>query len=116
MNWKPDVASFLAQTIDQLTRFISARACNPFNRLLACLDICPVMIVHGKLDQEVSISHGVQLHKAVPQEFQRDPWWVPDRGHNDITDGPGKLAEYIRKVRMFLQSIQDDEVQQRNAP
>jgi fermentation-respiration switch protein FrsA (DUF1100 family) len=80
---------------------------------LACLDIypnidrikkakCPVMVIHGRLDQEVDISHGVELHKAVAPGLRREPWWVPDRGHNDITDGAGKLAEYIRRIRGFL--------------
>jgi len=66
------------------------------------------MIIHGRLDQEVDISHGVQMHRAVPLELQREPWWVPDRGHNDITEGPGKLAEYIRRLRFFLNSLDDD--------
>ena len=85
-------------------------------RLLGCLDIypnidrikhvnCPVMILHGRLDQEVDISHGRDLYRATPEEFQRDPWWVPDRGHNDITDGSGKLAEYIRRLRAYLTSL-----------
>ena len=66
---------------------------------------CPVMIIHGVLDEEVDISHGQELHRAVPSNFQRDPWWVSDRGHNDITDGPGKLAEYVRRIRGFLSSL-----------
>ena len=66
---------------------------------------CPVMVIHGCLDQEVDISHGKQMHDAVPSEFQRDPWWVPDRGHNDITEGRGKLAEYIQRLRSFVQSL-----------
>ena len=81
--------------------------------LLACLDIypnidrikkasCPVMIIHGRLDQEVDISHGVDLQKAVPPQYRREPWWVTDRGHNDVTEGSGKLAEYIRRIRSFL--------------
>lgn len=85
-------------------------------RLLACLDIypnidrikkarCPVMVIHGQLDQEVDISHGLEMHRAVPQEWQREPWWVPDRGHNDITEGRGKLAEYVRRLRFFLNSL-----------
>lgn len=63
------------------------------------------MIIHGKLDEEVNVSHGVSLHQAVPDEFKRDPWWVTDRGHNDITEGPGKLAAYIEKLRGFLGSL-----------
>jgi abhydrolase domain-containing protein 17 len=83
---------------------------------LACLDIypninrikkvsCPVMVIHGRLDQEVDSAHGYELHNAVPALYQRDPWWVPDRGHNDITDGPGKLGEYVRRLRAFLVSL-----------
>jgi abhydrolase domain-containing protein 17 len=83
---------------------------------LACLDIypnidrikkvkCPVMVIHGCLDQEVDVSHGQELFRAVPEPYQREPWWVADRGHNDITDGPGKLADYIRRLRRFVQSL-----------
>ncbi|CAB9504427.1 Protein ABHD17C [Seminavis robusta] len=88
------------------------------SRLLACLDIypnidrikktkCPVMVIHGRLDEEVEVGHGVSLHQAVPEHLQREPWWVSDRGHNDITEGPGKLAEYIRRLRNFLMSLDD---------
>ena len=88
------------------------------SRLLACLDIypnidrianvdCPVMIIHGRLDQEVEIAHGQDLHAAVPPDHKREPWWVSDRGHNDITEGPGKLAEYIRRLRRFLMGLDE---------
>mmetsp|Transcript_19548 Transcript_19548/g.27109 ORF Transcript_19548/g.27109 Transcript_19548/m.27109 type:complete len:414 (-) Transcript_19548:118-1359(-) len=88
------------------------------SRALACLDIypninriknvnCPTMVIHGRLDEEVSVSHGVAMHNAVPEHLQRDPWWVPDRGHNDITEGPGKMAEYIRRLRAFLTSLDE---------
>jgi fermentation-respiration switch protein FrsA (DUF1100 family) len=86
------------------------------HRALACLDIfpnidrirkvkCPVMLIHGRLDEEVDISHGVAMHQAVPNHLKRDPWWVPDRGHNDITEGPGKLAEYVGRLRNFLSTL-----------
>jgi abhydrolase domain-containing protein 17 len=87
-------------------------------RALACLDIypnidrirkvkCPVMVIHGRLDEEVDISHGVTMHQAVPSHYKRDPWWVSDRGHNDITEGPGKLAEYVGRLRTFMSSLDD---------
>ena len=63
------------------------------------------MLIHGKLDEEVHFSHGMSLYKAVPDHLKRTPWWVPDRGHNDITEGPGKLTEYIGKLREFLESL-----------
>ena len=64
------------------------------------------MVIHGKLDQEVDFSHGLDLYRAVPSDLRREPWWVPDRGHNDITDGTGKLGEYIRRIRTFLTSLE----------
>ena len=87
-------------------------------RALACLDIypnidrirkvkCPVMVIHGRNDEEVDISHGVALHQAVPNHLKRDPWWVENRGHNDITEGPGKLAEYIGKLRCFFVTLEE---------
>mmetsp|Transcript_7186 Transcript_7186/g.10294 ORF Transcript_7186/g.10294 Transcript_7186/m.10294 type:complete len:408 (+) Transcript_7186:482-1705(+) len=86
------------------------------SRLLSCLDIfpnierikkvkCPVMVIHGILDEEVDISHGYNMHEAVPDDLKRDPWWVPDRGHNDITEGRARLVEYIAKLRKFLSSV-----------
>ena len=63
------------------------------------------MIIHGRLDEEVDVAHGVAMHQAVPDDLKREPWWVPDRGHNDITDGPGKLSEYIQRLRRFLTSL-----------
>lgn len=100
-----------------LIRFVNIQYERSFSaRALACLDIypnierikkvkCPVMVIHGRLDEEVEVGHGVSLHQAVPEQFQREPWWVSDRGHNDITEGPGKLAEYIRRLRTFLLSL-----------
>mmetsp|Transcript_22394 Transcript_22394/g.27437 ORF Transcript_22394/g.27437 Transcript_22394/m.27437 type:complete len:407 (-) Transcript_22394:1043-2263(-) len=86
------------------------------SRALACLDIfpninritnvkCPVMIIHGVLDEEVHISHGRALHDAVPENQKRNPWWVSDRGHNDITEGRVKLIEYIQRLKGFFESL-----------
>lgn len=33
---------------------------------------------------EVNISHGKRLQELVPKKLQTKPWWVPNRGHNDI--------------------------------
>jgi len=88
------------------------------SRLLSCLDIypnidriqhvsCPVWVIHGRLDQEVPIEHGRDLYDNCDNPFE--PWWVPDRGHNDITEGAGKLAEYMRRFRRFLETCQAKE-------
>jgi len=65
------------------------------NRLMGCFDIfpnvdrivdvaAPVFIIHGEQDMEVDVAHGKALHKLVPDQYKRSPWWVPERGHNDI--------------------------------
>lgn len=87
------------------------------SRALACLDIfpnidrikkvkCPVFIIHGKRDSEVPFEHGAALQMAVPEECRRDPWWVPEKGHNDIVDGPG-IVEYIQRLNRFVRSLDD---------
>ena len=87
------------------------------SRALACLDIfpnidrikkvkCPVFIIHGQKDQEVAFEHGLCLQAAVPEDCQRDPWWIPDKGHNDITDGPG-IVEYLERLNRFVRSLDE---------
>jgi pimeloyl-ACP methyl ester carboxylesterase len=89
------------------------------NRALACLDIfpnltrikkvnCPVFIIHGMLDEEVAFIHGKTLQDAVPDDCKRTPWWVKDRGHNDITDGRVKVLEYIQKLKVYFESLDQD--------
>lgn len=38
-------------------------------------------------DPQVPWEHGKGIHEAVPEAMRRRPWWVPDRGHNDICEG-----------------------------
>jgi len=86
------------------------------SRALSCLDIypnidrmkkvhCPVMVIHGVMDEEVDISHGQALHDAVRGDLKREPWWVPDRGHNNLTDGRIKQMEYISRLKSYLKSL-----------
>lgn len=113
---------YLAKQIDGLggmvlhSPFMSGMRVLTPSRALACLDIypninrvrkskCPVMVIHGRLDEEVPITQGMGMYEATPDHLKRDPWWVPDRGHNDITEGPGKLAEYVGRLRTFLASL-----------
>lgn len=88
------------------------------SRALACLDIfpninrikkvkCPVMIIHGQQDEEVGMAHGVALHEAVPDQYKREPWWVADRGHNDICEGSTKMQEYLRRLGVFLDGLNE---------
>jgi len=81
------------------------------SRLLACCDIfpnidrikrvrCPVLIIHGLEDEEVPVGHGRGLYEAVPVQYKRDPWWVAQRGHNNVLDG--NEVEYITRLATFL--------------
>lgn len=90
------------------------------SRALACLDIfpnidrikrvrCPVMVIHGMQDEEVDHTHGLALHNAVPKQYQRDPWWVPDRGHNDICEGSRHMSEYVQRIKTFLEALHVNE-------
>lgn len=88
------------------------------SRALACLDIypnidrikhvkVPVMIIHGLQDEEVDASHGHALYNAVPAQYRAEPWWVSDRGHNDICEGKGRMTEYVKRLRNYLASLED---------
>ncbi|KAL7445690.1 hypothetical protein ACHAXH_009089 [Discostella pseudostelligera] len=85
------------------------------SRALACLDIfpnidriakvqCPVFIIHGKKDQEVAFEHGLALQAAVPEEYKTDPWWVSNKGHNDVVDG-NNIVDYIQRLNRFVRHL-----------
>ena len=88
------------------------------SRALWCFDIfpnidwiqkvrCRVMVLHGLEDREVGVHHGQQLHAAVPPEWRSEPWWVHDRGHNDLLQG--NEGEYFRRVKAFLDDIEQSQ-------
>ena len=91
------------------------------SRLMACFDIypnidrirkvkAPVFVIHGEEDEEVGFNHGVEMHAAVPKQYQTEPWWVANRGHNDILRGNEK--EFFRRMGSFLDAVE----KQRMAP
>lgn len=84
------------------------------DRFLWCCDIypninriefvsSPVMIIHGEKDVEVKLSHGKLLQNAVPNKHRAKPWWVSDRGHNDLL--VDNEDEFILRVREFLLNV-----------
>lgn len=81
------------------------------NRCLACCDIypnldfiktatAPVFILHGDADKEVSVSHGLGLQEKVPEAHRTRPWWVRDRGHNDVLRD--NEEEFFTRMMAFL--------------
>ena len=59
------------------------------------------------VDEEVGPHHGLGLYDAIKKESRFPPWWIPDRGHNDICEGRGRMSEYIRKLKQFLASLDE---------
>lgn len=112
------------------------------SRVLGCLDIfpnidrikkasCKVFIIHGQKDKEVPIEHGLSLQAAVRDDCKSDPWWVPDKGHNDIVEGPNIVQvgssssspvslvssspsltvflQYINRLNQFMRLLRDED-------
>ena len=87
------------------------------SRLLGCFDPfvnidriknvqCPVFIIHGTDDEEVPYHHGKGLYDALPDEYARTPWWVPNRGHNDVL--VNNETEFFFRLREFVSSLSED--------
>ena len=66
-----------------------------------------MFVIHGVADEEVHWSHGLGLYEALMPENKSDPWWVPDRGHNDICEDPSSRAEYYERMRGFLKQLEE---------
>jgi hypothetical protein len=56
-----------------------------FYRLTKFLYI--VFVIHGEEDREVNASHGRVLYEKCPGQYKYTPWFVPERGHNDVCFG-----------------------------
>eukprot|EP01069_Polyplicarium_translucidae_P003430 Polyplicarium_translucidae@DN2306_c0_g1_i5.p2 len=62
---------------------------------------CPLFVIHGEADAEVSVLHGKALHEAAPNATHS--WFVKDAGHNNI-----ELlwrGTYFAKLREFISSL-----------
>ena len=55
----------------------------------------------------LGILFSVALQAAVPEDCKTEPWWVPDKGHNDIVDGP-RVVEYIQRLNRFMRSLDEE--------
>lgn len=90
-----------------------------------------VFIIHGEDDREVTVSHGRSLYEKCPEQYKYPPWFVPERGHNDICLGFSHVycvftliddvlfflnfifnysridneTQYIKKLKAFLQYV-----------
>jgi fermentation-respiration switch protein FrsA (DUF1100 family) len=62
---------------------------------------CPLFVIHGTLDNVISIRHGRKLFAAYtgPKRY----WWVEGAGHNDLFEIA--QAEYLKKLQEFARSL-----------
>ena len=63
---------------------------------------CPVFLIHGTNDKQLSIRHSEWLGEKV--HFAWPPWWVKGAGHNDIEVLFRK--EYLDKIKEYLYNCQ----------
>jgi len=78
-------------------------ACDIFPNIDRIANVkCPVFIIHGLEDLEVPVNHGKTLYDTVPDKFKYQPWYVPNRGHNNVIIGNER--EYFRRLTDFLQN------------
>eukprot|EP00045_Choanoeca_perplexa_P003926 m.34394 g.34394 ORF g.34394 m.34394 type:complete len:348 (+) comp12299_c0_seq1:57-1100(+) len=74
--------------------------CDPFPNIKKVSSIeQPTLIIHGKEDEVIALSHGVMLHEACPGSEQ--PVWVAGAGHNDVE----MYAAYGDKLSDFLDTL-----------
>jgi abhydrolase domain-containing protein 17 len=70
---------FLTVSIDKVERIMS-----------------PVLIIHGKDDEVIDISHGRAIYERCPRPVE--PLWVEGAGHNDVEH----FDEYIDRLLLFI--------------
>lgn len=59
---------------------------------------CPVMVIHGEMDDLIPVGEGMDLYQAAPG--RKEIYLVPGAGHNDVSMVAG--AEYVRRISFFL--------------
>jgi hypothetical protein len=63
---------------------------------------CPVLVMHGKVDEVIPFSHGQQLFAAAPNP--KLSFWTDGASHNDLMWVAG--AQYAATLRNFAQLLQ----------
>lgn len=61
---------------------------------------CPVLVIHGTIDEIVDFSHGKRLWELAKEKY--DPLWVKGGGHCNLETFP----EYIKHLRKFVNAME----------
>jgi fermentation-respiration switch protein FrsA (DUF1100 family) len=59
---------------------------------------CPVMVIHGDMDELIPVGEGMDLYNAAPEP--KELYLVPGAGHNDVSIVAGPA--YARRIADFL--------------
>ena len=84
------------------------------NRCLCCCDIypnidracnvtSPVFVIHGDRDMEVPVNHGISLQDRVPFQYRTEPYFVPNKGHNDIL--MGNEDAFFQRLNKYFDTV-----------
>ena len=60
----------------------------------------PVLVIHGKNDEVIDISHGRAIYERCPRAV--DPLWVDGAGHNDVEHFDKYVDRLVRFVNFDL--------------
>ena len=76
-----------------------------FNNLKKIKNVkCPVLIMHGKMDEVVPFSHGEQLFKQAPEP--KLSLWVEDANHNNFPYAAGE--RYTNILKEFIELVDNN--------
>jgi hypothetical protein len=48
------------------------------------------------------------LYEVLPDSCKAEPYWVEDRGHNDIGETLQCRGEYLKRLRDYLGTLDDN--------
>ncbi|MDY6899225.1 MAG: alpha/beta hydrolase, partial [Cyanobacteriota bacterium] len=65
---------------------------------------CPVLIMHGKLDEVVPFNHGKQLFKQAPEP--KLSLWIDDGKHNNFPYAAGE--RYTKILKKFIELVDNN--------
>lgn len=57
----------------------------------------PTLIIHGKDDNVIDISHGFKIYEKCPKAVE--PLWVEGHGHDDVDC---RCGAYLERLRLFV--------------
>ncbi len=67
---------------------------------------CPIFIIHGDQDEEVSLDHAKRLFEKCNRPYEG--WWAKNAGHNNIDIVQRK--EYFKKCYLFVNNIKSTDL------